>query len=270
MDVAIPFKLNYKLNDEIQEFNLKFDPNENSFDTLIEFIQKFSDKIVNIEYRNGIDVKTAAALAKVGDNVRFRLKAEDIQKSDRLFSRGCKFFFDSSMAAGSWMELYQMVNQHCVCSVYICDDLVYELDKVSAFCHEHDVKVRMVLNRAPLTQPVKQDMWIAPMYRPQDIPVLEKYGVDVVEFDCGSPYDFKQLAVLYKVYIKDKDWYGQLGEINPDFKDRDIPCRGFPVMLADKRSICGLRCLRGGHCRTCRNLVTVAQDLRDIGAQLTV
>lgn len=269
MDVAIPFKLNYKLNDKIQEFNIDFDPNNNNFDTLIEFIQKFNDKTINIEYRNGIDVRTATALAKISDNVQFRLKAEDIQKSSQLYERGCKIFFDNSMSADSWMELYQMVTKHKVSAVYLCDDLVYELDKACAFCHGNNVKVRMVVNRAPMSQNAGR-MWIAPIYRPQDVPVLEKCGVDVVEFDCGSPYNFKQLEVLYKVYIKNHDWYGQLGEINPDFKDADIPCRGFPIMLADKRSTCGLRCLRGGRCRTCRDFVTIAQDLRDINIQLAV
>ena len=69
MNVCIPFKNHFKLNDKVDELAIFFDPDKNSFDTLIEFIQKFKDKQINIEYRNGIDVKTASALSKVGGNV---------------------------------------------------------------------------------------------------------------------------------------------------------------------------------------------------------
>lgn len=269
MDVAIPFKLNYKLNSEVQEFNLKFHPDVNSFDTLIEFVQEYADKQVNIEYRNGIDTKTAAALAKVGENVRFRLRAEDITKVNKLVERKCKFFFDSSMAASSWMELYRFIDTYHVTDVYIADDLCYEMDKVHEYCTAKGVRVRLIVNRAPLTQPIGKETYKAPLYRPQDMDTLSKW-IDVIEFDCGSPYDFDMLKVLYKVYIKKKFWYGQLGEINPDFKDFDMPCPGLVWMLADKRSTCGLRCMKGGKCKTCRMLVTTAQDLRDIGAQLAV
>ena len=79
LDVAIPFKNHYKLNDKVQEFNIFFDPDKNSLDTLIEFIQTFENHIINIEYRNGIDVKTATALSKISDRVRFILSTLNIE-----------------------------------------------------------------------------------------------------------------------------------------------------------------------------------------------
>lgn len=270
MDVAIPFKFKYKLNDKVQQFNIFFDPNENDFDTLIDFIQEYQDKIINIEYRNGVDIKTASALSKIGDNVQFRLRAEDIQKAVQLREKGCKVFFDNSLAVESWTDLYRFVNNYRVSDVYVCNDLVYELDKVCEYCHANNVRVRFVVNRAPLTFPIAKDMYKAPIYRPQDVPVLEEIGIDVIEFDCGNPYNFDELKVLYKNYIEKHFWYGQLGEINPDFKEYDMPCPGLNWVLADKRSRCGLRCLRGRACHMCHGLVTLAQDLRDIGAQLAV
>lgn len=267
MRISIPYKNHFKLNDIVDEFSIFFDPDKNSFDTLIEFIQKFKDKQINIEYRNGIDTKTAAALAKIGGNVHFCLRAEDIQKSSALLDRGCKIFFDNSMAANSWNMLFWLVEHHRVCDVYICDDLMYELDKVREYCTEHDVRIRMVANRAPTSYPITKDMYTMPLYRPQDMEILEKY-IDVVEFDCGSPYNFDMLKVLYKNYIKKRFWYGQLSEINIDFKDYDMPCPGLTWALAEKRSCCGLRCRKGGKCNTCKLLITLAQSLRDIGAQL--
>lgn len=266
MNVAIPFKLNYKLNDKIQEFDIFFDPNKNNLDTLIEFIQQFKDKQINIEYRNGIDIKSAAALSKIGDNVRFRLRAEDITKTRHLQERGCKFFFDNSMAATDWVSLYYQVEVEGVSEVYLADSLMYELDRVSMYCHKHNVKTRLVINRVPLTRPVKPDMWFAPFFRPQDYDVVDTW-FDTIEFDCGDPVDTDKLNVLYRAYIEKKDWYGRLEELNPD-ASIDVPCRGIVPQLVDKRAVCGLRCLKGGKCRTCRNVITLGQDLRDISVQL--
>lgn len=266
MDVAIPFKLNFELNDKVQQFNIFFDPVRNNLDTLIEFIQEFKDKQINIEYRNGIDVKSAAALSKIGDNVRFRLRAEDITKVNQLYERGCRYFFDNSMAATDWITLYYQVEIEHVSEVYLADSLLYELDRVSTYCVNHGVKTRLVINRVPLTRPVKPDMWFAPFFRPQDYDVIDTW-FNVVEFDCGDPVDTDKLRVLYRAYIQKKDWYGRLEELNPDVSV-DIPCRGIVPQLADKRALCGLRCLKGGKCRTCRNVITLGQDLRDIGAQL--
>lgn len=266
MNVAIPFKLNFELNDKVQEFNIYFNPANNSLDTLIEFIQEFQDKQINIEYRNGIDVKSAAALSKIGDNVRFRLRAEDITKINQLRDRSCQFFFDNSMAATDWISLYYQVEIEGVSEVYLANSLMYELDRVSMYCSKHNVKTRLVINRIPLTRPVKPDMWFAPFFRPQDYSVIDTW-FDTVEFDCGDPVDVNKLRVLYRAYIQKKDWYGCLEELNPDVTI-DIPCRGIVPQLADKRSLCGLRCLKGGKCRTCHNIIALGQDLRDIGAQL--
>lgn len=269
MDVAIPFKNHYKLNDKVQEFNIFFDSDKNNLDTLIEFIQTFENHIINIEYRNGIDIKTATALSKISDRVRFRLRAEDISKVAKLHERGCKYFFDSSMAANSWTMLFWLVEYHQVCDVYIKDDLIYELDRVKEYCDKHDVRVRMIINRAPTSYPIGPDDFIAPLCRPQDMDDISKW-IDVVEFDCGNPCDFNVLKVLYKAYIVNKFWYGQLEEINVDFKGFDMPCPGLVRGLINKRSQCGLRCRKGGKCQTCRNTIQLARSLRDIGAQLAL
>ena len=267
MDVAIPFKNHYKLNDSVQEFNIYFDPNVNNLDTLIEFIQTFDKHIINIEYRNGIDIKTATALSKISDRVRFRLRAEDIGKTSQLRERDCKFFFDKSMAADCWTMLMWLVSYHQVSDVYICDDLVYEFDKVKEYCNQNNVRIRMIVNRVPSSYPIGQNDYTIPLYRPQDMDTLAQW-VDVVEFDCGSSYNFKILKVLYKAYITNKFWYGQLEEVNIDFKDFDLPCPGLVVNLAQKRSICGQRCRKGGKCRTCKELIEMARSLRDIGVQI--
>ena len=267
MDVAIPFKDHFRLNESVQEFNIFFDPDKNNFDKLIEFIGAFGDHIINIEYRNGIDQKTASALAKVGENVRFRLKAEDIVKVDALRDRGCKFFFDSSVPANSWCSLRWMVEVAKIESVYVCDDLMYELDSVKDYCSNNSVRVRLIANRAPYSLTIGPKDYYAPIIRPQDMKTLSEF-IDVIEFDCGDPCNFDKLAVMYKAYIKKGFWYGQLSELNPDVSALDIPCPSVADRLVEKRSTCGFRCARGHPCSTCEMILTLGESLKEIGARL--
>ena len=272
MRVAIPFHLRGKstgLHDKVQEFNIFYDVNKDDLNKLIEFIQAYPDKQINIEYRNGIDTKYAAALAKIGENVRFRLRAEDITKISTLTKNECVYFFDMSMACGSWTSLYGQIMKDAVSEVYICDDLCYEMDKVREFCDKYNVKVRMVVNRLPISRSILADTTFLPIYRPQDMDVLEQY-IDTIEFfvqeDTRNTHSYD---VLYKVYIEKKDWYGDLRELNPDIPF-SVHTRGIIPYMAAKRSKCGLACVKGSSCNTCKQVLDVAESLEELHAQLDV
>lgn len=266
MDVAIPFKYHGKLNDKVQQFNIAYDVNENSFDNLIDFVQTYSDRQVNIEYIGAFDAKTAKAISKVSDNVRFRLRAEDVMQASKLREAKAKFFYDSTLAANNWYSLVRQVKVEGVSEVYVSDDLMFDLKRVREWCDAQDTRIRCVLNRVALTRPAMPDMYFTPFFRPQDYPVYEKY-FDVAEFDCGKRYNFKELGVLYRQFIEKHDWYGDIQEINQDVPF-SVPCRGVVNLLAKKRANCGARCLAGSSCRMCENAITLAQDLKDVGAQL--
>lgn len=269
MRVAIPFHLRGKtsgLNDKVQEFNIDYDPAQNDLNKLIDFINEFPEHQINIQYRNGIDTKSAAALAKISDNVRFCLRAEDIGRIPKLKENGCKYFYNSYCACNCWMMLYRLVEQEDVSEVYICDDLCYEMDKVRFYCDTHNVRIRTIVNRVPVTRPVSPDMFFIQAYRPQDMPVLDRYYHTVEFYNPKDSHDTHFFDVMYRVFIEKQDWYGDLRELNPDVPF-EYPCRSTLPRIAAKRCICGLACLRGGNCRTCEHIVKLAQDLKDSGAQ---
>lgn len=267
MKVAIPFKYKFDLNDEVDEFNVKFDPDENDFSKLIDFIQEHKDKRINIEYKNSLDTKTALALAKMAKNIAFRLKPEDMVRADKLVGH-CNLFFDSSLACSNFWELNYIISTYHVSDVYIVDDLCYDLPRVSEFCHDRYVNIRAIVNRGMSSTPQAPDSRIIPFVRPNDYDFLEKRKyIDVYEFDCGDPYDFKALKVLYKVFMQDKDWYGNLQELNRDIPF-ELPNRGLLPEFTKFKSNCKLRCLTGGGCNHCQGLVELAQGLREKGVQL--
>lgn len=265
--VVIPFKRHFELNDKVGGFSIRFDPGKNDLDKLIEFVRTFPDKQIEVTCRNGVDVKSASALSKVADNVRFCIGAVDLRKCPQLRERGCRFFFDRSVSADSWSELSWLVEDMGVSDVYVCDDLMYELDRVHHYCLSHGTLVRLVANRVAASHVVDPKSDIAPLVLPQDMGTIGRW-VDVIEFDCGEPFDFKRLKVLYHVYVTNRFWYGQLGEINPDADGLDIPCPCVSGRLCEKRSTCGLRCARGRACNTCSSLMASARGLRDIHGRI--
>lgn len=265
MKLAIPFFNHFELNDRADEFNVYFNPEENSFEKLLDFLDKFQEKKVNVEYRAAFDIKTASALFRVNDNVRFRLRAEHMGSIRQLKEKGIPFFYDSSLACVSWCDLKSQVELEGVCCVYLADDLVYQLPKVSKYCKERGVEIRIILNRIPLTRSMLMKDHIVPIYRPNDYDLLSQY-YDVAEFDCGKPYDFTVLKVLYRAWFIKKDWYGDLKEINSDL-GFSLPNRSVPELFTLTKIGCGLKCLSGSSCKKCDQLVTIALGLHEMNAQ---
>ena len=265
MKLAIPFFNHFELNDTADEFNIFFDPDENSFEKLLDFLEMFQEKKVNVEYRAAFDIKTASALYRVSDNVRFRLRAEHMGSVRQLKEKGIPYFYDSSLACVSWCDLKAQVELEGVCCVYIADDLVYQLSRVSKYCKDHNVEIRVILNRIPMTRRPLMDSRVAMVYRPNDYDLLSKY-YDVAEFDCGKPYDFKTLKVLYKFWFIKNDWFGDLKEINHDLTF-SLPNRSIPEPYTFAKINCGLKCLRGSSCNKCDQLTSIALGLNEMHAQ---
>lgn len=265
MKLAIPFFNHFELNDRADEFNIYFNPEENSFEKLLDFLDKFQEKKVNVEYRAAFDIKTASALFRVNDNVRFRLRAEHMGSIRQLKEKGIPFFYDLSLACVSWSDLKVQVELEGVQCIYIADDLVYQLPQVSQYCKDHNVEIRVILNRIPLTRRMLMESPIAPVYRPNDYSLLNQY-YDVAEFDCGKPYDFNKLKVLYRVWFLNKDWFGNMQEINSDVA-YNFPNRAVPPMYLSSRINCGLKCLKGSTCNKCEQLLSIALGLLNMNVQ---
>lgn len=270
MDVHIYYKYRFELNDKVQGFNIAYDPEDNEFNKLIEFIQTYPDHEINIRYKNGLDTKTAAAFAKIGSNVRFCLGGQDIQKIEKLRQNGCKFYLDKNCGVASYWELKYLVEELGVDSVYIVDDLCYNLEKVSEYCHSHGVRLRTVLNRCP-TQFVCDDKRLM-FYRPQDMGYIERY-YDIAEFECGegfNGFNDNLCKVLYKRFFENRDWYGNVQDLNPSIPF-EVYNRQLPLPFVRRRSTCGLACLHdNSQCTFCESVYDLMQNMVDHGLQFGI
>ncbi len=270
MDLHIYYKYHFELNEKVQGFNISYDPGKNDFNKLIEFIQTYPEHDINIKYKNGIDTKTAAAFSKIGDNVYFCLEGQDIQKTDKLKQNGCKFYFDKSCGVASYWELKYLVEKVGVDSVYIVDDLCYNLEEVSKYCHERSVRLRVVLNRCP-SKIVYDDKRLM-FYRPQDMGYIERY-YDIAEFECGegfNSFNADLCKVLYKRFFIKRDWYGNVQELNPSIPFEAYN-RQLPLPYIRRKSTCNLRCLQeGSGCNYCNAMYELMNKMVDKEVQFNV
>ena len=260
MRLAIPFKNHFELNDRASEFNIFFDEKNQDFNDLIAFIKEFSDKQINIEYRNGLDIKTADALGALFNNVCFRLKSSDLALTGKLKEKGHRYFFSEENPCCSFRDLQSYVEDLHVSEVYIADDITYNMENVRKYCEAHNVKVRCVLNMVPMTHPSFQEN--IQIYMPRDMNEISKY-FDVAEFNCGKDktYDFKKLAVLYRVWFEKKDWAGDMQEIN-EWVPFNYYCRTILPALGKAKLNCKLRCLtENSPCSKCKQAVDLSEAM---------
>ena len=96
--LAIPFHLNNEINDDVKEFNILFYKNKNNIEKLIDFIQEYEDKRINIEFPEGIHMPTLKSVNKISDNVYCRMNPVDVVKLEELKKNNIKFFFNSTMS----------------------------------------------------------------------------------------------------------------------------------------------------------------------------
>lgn len=263
MNLAVPFHMNNEINDAVQEFNIKYNKQENNFETLMDFVQKYPDTRINVEFIGDIYPAAIVTLSKLNPEIYVRLVQGNTSYAaiKELKEKGCKFFYDSPYCAENYCELEALIKFIGVTDVYVSGDLCYNLPEVSEYCHHHGVKLRLILNRIPNTA---IDAGYDPksiVFRPQDMPLLCQY-IDTFEFDCGSPYDWSMFDVLHRAWFIRQHWHGDLREINADLKIEYPNDSVFPH-FTDYKISCGRKCskrVRNG-CRKCEQFLDIAKTL---------
>lgn len=158
-----------------------------------------------------------------------------------LYEENIPFFFQNHI--NTWERLVTSINAG-VSDVYITDELGFDIQNVSAFCHDRNVKVRIYPNVAQSSSYLKTTGKLNKFFvRPEDIMFYDKY-VDIYEF-FGS---IDKQSVLYRIYSSHQ-WMGSLDllilGLDVDiYSDRLLPHFG------EARTKCEKRCLQG-RCDIC-------------------
>lgn len=257
--IAAPFEYNGDFNDKVMEFNILFYKSRNKLEDLIEFVQEYEDKTINIMFPEGVHVPTMKSIYKVSKKVRVRLKAEDSFKVQELKENNIPFFFDSTMPIYNKSALDAYIKLG-VCAVYVADDLCYDMEDVSKICKLHSVQLRIVLNHIPSTVFDKGINPHSPIYMPKDFHMLDEY-YDIFEFDCGEPYDWAKFDVLFRAWFINHKWSGEMFEINEDV-EQHFNCNFIYPDFTKFKLNCGLRCVTRNVCHKCEQFLSIGDTLK--------
>jgi len=124
--------------------------------------------------------------------------------------------------------------------------ICFDLPKVRNICGS-EIGLRMVVNKCFNGYMFRENGICGTYVRPEDIEVYSAY-INHFEFDSND--SIKKEYALYRIYVEDKAWPGNLNTLLTNF-GVDVDNRGFEVIpyenndekfFAHRRMTCGQRC----------------------------
>ena len=268
MRYCLPYIKNFKYMDELDEVIIPYKVGEDAdfLKAVLEFTEnKFNGTIIiHIEdsssFKNTGSMKFFEEIKSEGVLTDFKLRfsnhiGEDADLYDGLKNAEIPFFFEKYVKDWDMFDFFKNLG---VSDMYIVEALAFELDKIGAQADVLGISIRCFANVCQSSvrdhNPLKSFF-----IRPEDIDIYASY-VDVIEF-YG---DYNIQEVMYKVYAKDKKWFGPLQEIIIGF-DCELDSRFVMPIYARTRLKCGKRCLKGQRCGICDKIMIVADTLEEKG-----
>jgi hypothetical protein len=261
MKYCVDYQREFKYLNEVDEITITYNRKDT---TLVRFLNAHKDQRVNIYIADEQDflendcIRIFDAISAENPNldICFKLNpytgpVKEVFNAIVESKVKYKYFFNTHVTNWDTLWGYTRLKPS---SIYITEDLGFELDKVSNHLHLFNIEVRCFPN-------VAQSCWAdsAPLYkffiRPEDEPYYSKY-VDVYEFYGPT----NRNSTYYEIYAKDKKWLGKLKEIIIDF-DSDLDSRYLLPTFAERRVKCGKRCLRGAGCNICNATAQLSEQL---------
>ena len=244
------FYRNNKPPFEIDEYNLYFDPEQNSYDKLISFCSK-QERRINLLWDGEYDFDKLLTLNRVAKELVIRVTNLNLRQLPQLLEKKLDFFLDYTVPIHDFTML-EWVYQIKPKEIYVANDLIYNLKSVAEVCHDKGIRLRMVLNHIPLTERVGILSKTAPVFCPQDLPLLDLY-IDTYEFDFAvtDAHFFREANLLegwaekeqiyYRIWFIDCSWSDDIKYLNKDVEYTYF-CKYLSKSLNAARIGCRHRC----------------------------
>lgn len=233
---------------DVEELKIGYNPKDKS---LKDFLQKYKDKTIDIyvsasQLNDKIVIKLFKGFLDEG-LTNFKIVTtfmkDNSENIDALKAVKIPYFF--STAAQDWATFYLLLSYNPT-DIYVVGELGFELDKLNKIAQSHNCSLRIYPNISGAD--FFNDKGLRNFYvRPEDINFYSRF-VNVCEFYTSEDID-KEL-VYYKIYAKDKKWWGPLNEIIIGL-GADIDNRYIGPEFSWFRSSCGLKCMKGENCKIC-------------------
>lgn len=256
MKYCIDYYKTSKIINEVDELTITYNKSDT---TLLDFLDKYKEKRINIYIEDLDDFNESNELKKISaikdtNNYNIYLKIPYYNKEfiNKVKEKEIKFFLETKI--NSWDGFVCLINLG-VSDIYVVEELCFELDKCADLAHQNNIQLRTFPN-------VAQSKWeelddIKKFFiRPEDVKLYEDY-IDVLEF-FGTK---DKIDAYYKIYKDGKQWFGQLNEIIIGFNN-EIDNRYIIPRFPENRIKCGKKCLKGGSCHICDRIEELSYTLQ--------
>lgn len=254
MKSCIEWRKGFKYLPEIDEFNIDY---RNKQIKLLQFLDQYAkSQRVNIrlpkDYTEA-DIQLLNLIAEKGYRISVIFPNPNVFNQDVLVHS--PFYFQKPCF--TWDELIDVLS-FGVKDVFISGELGFQLDKIKKLVEKDGVQIRCYANIVQTSGYGKTDGFKDFFIRPEDLDFYSEY-IDVIEF-----YDsIDKQNVLYEIYFKDKHWDGKLKEIIKSMKNDINNYYLLGTEFARYRVSCGKECFKGGRCRICDRLESLADTLEN-------
>ena len=258
MKYCISYSNKSHIIDKVDEIIIRYDKNK-ILNLFADFIPNHKEQRIIVDlcfldYGEDLEaLKKVSTIHKERPELKFDLRVNNFEEDFTKILKSTNIAYFYNTYANNWDTFIGLVNAG-VSDIYIVENMGFELNKIAAIAHEHNIQIRVFPN-------VAQSSWkdTSGIYkffiRPEDTEVYEEF-VDVYEFYGDS----KHIDTYYKVYHDDQKWFGNLKEIIIDF-DYDLDSKYVIPRFAEKRTRCGKECLKGGKCEICNRIVDLSKNL---------
>ena len=257
MKFAAPYQLEFDcpINyEDIDEFNIYF-TKYSSFEELKKFVEKYPSHQINVSFTDDdYDIEKIAELCDEFKNIFIRLSLRDFKYLYFFDDNNINYIFDYTIPIYNY-SLLEWALSHKVKGIYISDDLTYNLQEVYNQCFKNGIKLRVLLNRVPVTNFLSLTCPTVQVYQPQNYNFLSQY-YDVGEFFYEDNYDWGKVKILYQKWFIEHDWDDDLELINSNLV-LPYPTKSIPPELTRLRSVCQHRCTMRSEntCSKCKRLL---------------
>ncbi len=204
--------------------------------TLPQFLTKYKDKNIIIDVTDHfeeIDAQLLSSCSEKYKNIKIIFNFNNKDYLSRAQAFNIPFFFTNAVT--SIDQLNGLLKYHPT-DMYICEELGFKLNKISALLHENHIKVRVFPNVCQSSFPETPSIKTF-FIRPEDINIYSAF-VDVFELITDKDHQ----RTLFKIYKQGK-WFGKIKEIIPSFKDDNLDSKYLLNTFGLIRSSCGKRCM---------------------------
>lgn len=257
--------------DSVDEYNITFDVSKSDYEKLQNRMIEWGKKRVNLMWIGILDIDKIKALKKLHPNLYIRITPEHFGAIGILKEEKIKFFLDWTIMINTYILLDWVLKEIKPAEIYIGDDLCFNLHEVEKLCSKHDVGIRIILNRIPTMNPLTGLAKTAPIFRPEDMDLLNLY------FTCGEldlsendqPFNeyyckWNKLEVLYRRWFKEKQWLESLNYLNRDIAF-NFANQYIPLDFTYYKIKCKHRCsmLAESQCSQCGRYIKQAMEAED-------